>query len=1241
MALEAVKQVLSTDSRTISSFIIKQGQFLAPITVGQTFDDATETELHLQPVSGAQEKDAMRFEARIFSYRENRWTENFRAEIVAQFEKNHAANEVDGGQEARLHRQQVREHVEQAFDRCAEAVNSDAFYSFLSEYGSQYGESFRQLSDMKWDGETTAVARVDMGLAKSHYKHEGIDSPFHPAVLDAAVHLVNCYVSKGLSEPLPTLVPQRFASLWVSAKIWDQETASLRMVSELQDSTNSGIGAVEKNLYVLADDGSPLAVFDHLTYMKVSRASESDDLATEDPLLYGIAWKPQLSGLAGKELQSVCDAALVSKHDETASLEFIAKLERAMGAAARKALEKVTQEHLDRGPDFIRKYVAALRSQFGSGISEPVIGDDDLETLLRECATEKPAWRLMPTIARGLGSILRGETDPMELFFSETAARDYYSDLGREFMQDGRFGHFLDLASHETPGLRVLEVGAGTGGMTRHVLSTLQGFETETGQTRFAEYTFTDMSPAFFDAPREELSDFQDRMSFKVLNISQDPTSQGFEAASYDVIIAASVLHATQDLSETLRNARSLLKPGGHLVLIEPISSECAYINIVFGCFEGWWVGNEPWRQHSPLISEQRWEELMREAGFSGAALTIRDHESEGFHSSSMMVAAAVEGSVSKEVNGTASTDHHLAELFVLSDPDSETQTSLAAEITKLYPERITKIVNLASFGQGEWAPSEKGVVISLLEVEQPRLANLPEADFLLLKELIQNAPHILWVTSPRFSPEEDLHASTDPHYSVATGLLRVLRSEDSLKHIVTLRVEPDSASHLATRTKFVSEVLQSCFLDQSPSAEAEFVVQGGHITIARALLEIGLDEERVSRIKPQLRKERWQPGPAVALEMGTPGLLDTLHFVEDPLAEAQLQDNEVEIKAEAWALSFRDLFIALGRLGQNERMGFECAGVVTRVGSACSSVQPGDRVLMGRFDSIRSHPRADVSSVLKVPDSLSLNEAVAGVVPGMTAYYALTTVARLQPGEKILIHSAAGATGQFAIGVAKMLGAEVLATVGHKDKKQLLMDRFGIPEDHIFDSRNTSFAQGIKRVTGGSGVDVVLNSLSGDSLRASWECIAPYGRFIEIGKVDIGADSLLPMRSFAKNTTFAAVDLVHIQMTNKKLARQLMEKVLELAASPDFVGNPSPIHVYPVSEVEKAFRFMQSGNHSGRILLGAKDDDMISVSGLDILIDKRRAELTSGSNRNSPSGAALGDSAKTHRTSLLVVSVV
>lgn len=1183
MALEAVKQLLVSDNREVSGFLLRQAQFLAPIMVGETVEDATETELHLRPITRPNENQTSLFEVRIFSYRDDRWTENFRAEVQAQFQETGGV-ESDGGQEARLDQQRIREYVEQAFTHCTETFDTDSFYAFVAQYGSKYGATFRHLVDIKWDGHATAVARVELAAARKHYRP--VDSPVHPSVLDAAVHLVNSYVSSGLTEAIPTLVPQRLSTLWISAKAWDRETGSIRIVSEMLNS--KGATTVDKNLYALSDDGSPLAVFENLSFIKAWQADDERD-EPDRSLLFGITWKPQLSTLQGDEVRDVCET-FTKPRDEAATVQFIAKLEHAMGMAARKALAAVTQKDLDRGPAYLRRYAESLRHQFEMATypEANVPSEDEIETTLKECENERPEWRLLPAIARSLVPILRAETDPVELFFSaDKAAADYYSDLSSVFMQDGRLEHFLHLASYEQPGLRVLEVGAGTGGMTGHVLEALQALEVQLGQRRFSEYTFTDISSAFFDAPRTELSEFQDRMTFKTLDIERNPISQGFDMASYDVVVAASVMHATSDLDKSLRHLRSLLKPDGHLVLVEPTTHESACINIGFGCFEGWWAASEDWRQHSPLVTEQGWDELLRQTGFSGARLTIPDFNSEACHYSSLMIATAanMEGN-GCNANGTVS--HHRNELLILYDPASEAQTSLAADIAQEYP--AADMMDLTRFLETDLALPSNGVVISLLEVEKARLATLEEADFLLLKKLVQETPQILWVTTTSISGDPN----PDPHYSVATGLLRVVRAEYPNIRAVTLHMGATSPS---SRMRFLGEVLRPCFLAEPQSAEAEFIVQDGSLHIARAIRQPSLDKFRVSHTRPQLRCEHWEPGPALAPEFGTPGLLDTLRFREDDdTRETQLRADEVEIKAEAWPISPRDLSVALGRLGREGALGFECAGTVTRVGPSCSSVRPGDRVVMGSLGSMRSHPRADAGAVLKVPDGLSMNQAVAVITPGMTAYHSLVNVARLQSGETVLIHSAAGATGQFAIGIAKMLGAKVLATVDRNEDKQLLMDVFHIPRDQIFFERNTSFVQGVRRVTNGDGVDVILNSLAGDGLRGSWECLAPYGRFIEIGDADTSADPPIPTGSFAKNASFAAVDIFHIQETKKALARLLMEKVLHLAAGPDFLGIPEPLNIYPVSQMEQAFRYLQSGRHAGRTIVSVEDSDMVPV---------------------------------------------
>ncbi|MCJ1398962.1 hypothetical protein MMC11_002163 [Xylographa trunciseda] len=330
-------------------------------------------------------------------------------------------------------------------------------------------------------------------------------------------------------------------------------------------------------------------------------------------------------------------------------------------------------------------------------------------------------------------------------------------------------------------------------------------------------------------------------------------------------------------------------------------------------------------------------------------------------------------------------------------------------------------------------------------------------------------------------------------------------------------------------------------------------------------IISCSLNQEiKIKNSSHQHSTEEFGRGPPLALQIASPGSLNSLQFVEDFRPAKPLASGEIEITVEASGVNFRDCLTALGQL-DNKVLGGECSGVVSRVAADCD-FRPGDRVAALFTDTYRTFARGPVQCVTKIPDDMTYAEASALPVVFFTAWYGLCDVARLQQGESILIHAGAGGTGQAAIQVAKHIGAEIYVTVGSDDKKKLIMETYAVPEDHILYSRNTSFAQGIMRMTGNRGVDVVLNSLSGEGLVASWECIAPFGRFVKIGKRDINSHGTLP---FDKNATFSSVDILAI-MTQR------------------------PSFVFGISEIESAFRHFQSGRNSGKMVIEMRKHDMV-----------------------------------------------
>lgn len=1174
MALEAALQTVP-HNRTIAAYSVKEARFMSPIVVGETWEDRTETVVQLRPVQNSYEKDSTWSDIRIFCYRNTDWSECFSARVQVQYEED--SSQTDVLQEKRLLDQDVLRQYHHAVETCTKPIDSHVFYRNAADHGLQYGPSFQLLENLHWDGKKTAVARIGVSRPQFH-----TTSLVHPAVLDAVFHMLRASSQASVSAAA-TNVPVKLTNAWFSASGWQSpQTSSLRCFGTANVEQDAG---EDGTIYTLGDDGRVLMSIEHLVTVAVSRPDDGDISARK--LLHSVQWKPQLSLLDPRQLVQACVRDRVVK-DEATILAHHLEITSIMNLALSRTLRRMTAAERERLPVSLERHMAWMEQHVGAlkpaqkDDPDTPISDEELELRLQSIEEMHPPWKLHTNVVRELKSILVGDKNPLEVIFESTLADEFYADMFAQIC-DVRLRNFLELASHENPGLRILEVGAGTGGFTGHILATLQSLEKESGGLKLAEYTYTDISPMFFERARERWKALDGRITFKTLDLEQTLESQGFEVGSYDLLVAGSVLHATADLERTMKNVRTALKPGGRAVILEVIAPDDVVVNFTFGLVPGWWLAREEWRKMSPLLNEDQWDACLRKTGYSGNDLVLRDNEEERCHICSIIVSTAVE-----EVTAPVELKHNI---FLVVNERSETQMELAklirGHVSELGDGKISSILSLERFQETRLKPED--VVLCLASLDNPLLCDMSEEKLAWLQHLMRYTKKLLWVTA------SNIKDTRLPFYSQAQGLFRSLRLEAADSQIVTLAIESQHTTSAAICSQHVMKVLQVAFLDSS-SNELEYVVRHGLLETGRIAQDVKGNAALGAMLHPQLHQKAWCKGPALSLSIKTVGTLDSLCFTEDSVYETELAADEVEIEAKAWGVNFRDVLQALGRL-EEKTFGYDCAGTVTRVGSSCSgSLQVGDRVCMVSPGCMRRYPRAHATSVIKIPkDDMSFAAAAAVLVPGMTAFHALVEVARISKGDTILIHGAAGSTGQMAVAVAKERGATVYATVGSESKKRFLVEILGVPVDHIFHSRNTSFAQAIMRVTRGRGVDVVLNSLSGDGLRASWECMARRGRFVEIGKVDIMANSGLPMSSFAKNVSFSAVDLREILLEDPLLTAELLQKTMR------FVGvtgaTPTPVHSFPASQVEQAFRTLQSGKNIGRVVIEPTADDVVPVS--------------------------------------------
>jgi acyl transferase domain-containing protein/acyl carrier protein len=330
----------------------------------------------------------------------------------------------------------------------------------------------------------------------------------------------------------------------------------------------------------------------------------------------------------------------------------------------------------------------------------------------------------------------------------------------------------------------------------------------------------------------------------------------------------------------------------------------------------------------------------------------------------------------------------------------------------------------------------------------------------------------------------------------------------------------------------------------------------------------------------------------AFRLEIPRPGLLEHLSLREVPRTPPG--PGEVEIRVRAASLNFKDVLLAMGvvpvTFATGIPLGGECAGTVVAVGPGVEGLAPGDEVVAVAQRSLARYVLAPAAYTVKRPERLSPEQAASVPLVFMTAIYALEHVGRITAGESILIHAAAGGVGLAAVQVARSAGAEVLATAGSEKKRNYLREREGIAR--VMDSRTLNFAAEVAELTGGRGVDLVLNSLSGEAILKSLEVLAPFGRFLEIGVRDIYEDSRIGLLPFQRNLTYSAIDLTRLAAERPAQFASLLRQVLDRFASGAL--EPLPVTCFPIARAEEAFRYMAKAQHIGKIVIEVDDDVLI-----------------------------------------------
>ncbi|OQE39163.1 hypothetical protein PENCOP_c007G08846 [Penicillium coprophilum] len=803
------------------------------------------------------------------------------------------------------------------------------------------------------------------------------------------------------------------------------------------------------------------------------------------------------------------------------------------------------------------------------------IDEQQGQDLIQSARQIGPVGKLLCRMGENLVQVVREEVEPLTLLLEDDLLTSYYENL--EPLKNRLYPAAASIVAslaHQNPNLRILEIGAGTGGATLPILQALSD-SAASSQPIFESYVFTDVSAGFFEKSKLKLQAWKHMLEFRVLDIETSPEEQGLIEGTYDLIIAVNVLHATVNMSNTMKNVRSLLKPGGKLLLLE--ITRPGLTLFPFTSLPGWWLGEEEFRQNGPTLSPMTWDSVLKSAGFSGIQAEIHDYPNSLEQENSLIVSSATapdQWSPSDDLTIiTSGSSEGLAEALKISLAES---LQITARVMTL--EAIATEHNISK----SW--------IVLEDFNAPLLHSISKPQYWALQR-IGEVERTLWVVAG--ANQE----SVNPRPSMTLGLARSIQEESHHLKLVVLDLDLKNQLPTAEAAAMINRVFSHSFIkSDTPLAELELSERNGIIHIPRYKPDNEMNQ-LITDTREQFAPRSqvgWDGGHVLKMQVQSPKTFKGFTFVDNGLPLPAINDLDVEIEVKASGVSFRDVLATNSNL--NEDLGYECSGVITAIGLGVQDLGVGDRVCALTRGTYASIVRCPSVQVVKIPDRMTYTTAAAIPMAFVAAYYSVVTVGHLKQDETILIHQAAGGVGQMAVRIAQYIGAKAYATVGSAEKKEAIADYLQIPFDHIFCEDQVSSYEDLMNATTGRGYDVVVNTRSNEALHVSWKCMAPHGRFVNLALVGTLDDNNLSMKPFNIGASFVSINLETLMESKPELLHDILIWGIEWYAT-GVIKSAMPPKCYPAGAIEDAFNHLSQGDSIGKLVIDLSSPGPVLVT--------------------------------------------
>lgn len=624
-------------------------------------------------------------------------------------------------------------------------VDANQLYQELAFLGYEYNGVFRGLNDI-WRRKNVAS-----GLITPVNRDRLL---LHPATLDMGLQsLMVAIGAPGDAQLTDIYVPTRIARATINSGLCP--TVSQQDPMRVQCLiTAMGLGGTSGDIDLFDSNRNGIVQIEGVSIAPLNPAMAADNQFRE------IVWGP-LHLNTGGHVPEIASIAVA---------EALAKLEHTFLLILQEIQTRLTPEDRAQLDPLRSKYVAWIDrvlslTRAGEHPSmRPEYLQDDIEFIHKGLkGIDKVFFRVIEVFRRKVIPWLRGQASIMEALREDNLLDQLYAENRLDANVTRRLGETVQRLAFRYPHMKILEVGAGTGSATRQILPRLAG--------QYHSYTYTDISAAFFEKATEEFSQRNgDQIIPQILDIERDPMAQGFPERGYDLVVASNVLHATRSLHTTMGNVRRLLKPGGRVAIMEITNPDVLVIGGIFGCFEGWWLGEQDGRPWGPIINVPRWEKLLQESGFTKLEM-ISDTAMNGIDYNSVMMTRVADERLQRiQAPFSVAPSAQYADLLIvggLSTASAPLVQTLKAHLGPYFQctthfesfEAVEPVSNLHA-----------AVVLVFSDLDSPYMEKITAAKLQGLQRIFPVTSKMLWIT-----PECE---SAGPYLNMSRAVLASVRYE-------------------------------------------------------------------------------------------------------------------------------------------------------------------------------------------------------------------------------------------------------------------------------------------------------------------------------------------------------------------------------------------------------------------------------------------------------------------------------